>query len=131
MVERRPFTKFLTHAVLLLGVFVLAFPIWITFVASTHAPNDLASGVVPLWPGGLFLENYSLALGQGLAASGGVPVGRMLFNSLVMALSIASGKIAISLIAAYAIVYFRFPFRMLCFWTIFINRQRANSTVRL
>ncbi len=121
MVERRPFTTFLTHAVLLLGVFVLAFPIWITFVASTHAPNDLASGVVPLWPGGLFLENYSLALGQGLAASGGVPVGRMLFNSLVMALSIASGKIAISLIAAYAIVYFRFPFRMLCFWTIFIT----------
>src|SRR3546814_10132770 len=45
----------------------------------------------------------------------------MLWNSLVMALAIAIGKIVISLLSAFAIVYFRFPLRMLCFWTIFIT----------
>jgi sn-glycerol 3-phosphate transport system permease protein len=45
----------------------------------------------------------------------------MMWISLVTALVIAVGKIAISLISAFAIVYFRFPFRNLVFWTIFIT----------
>lgn len=121
MIENRPWLVWLSHGVLLLGVLIVAFPIWIAFVASTHHASDLASGVTPLLPGGYLFENYAKALGSGHEASGAVPVSLMMWNSLVMALAIAIGKIAISLLSAYAIVYFRFPFRMLCFWTIFVT----------
>ena len=70
---------------------------------------------------GHFLQNYTTVLGTGMEAAGSVPVGMMMWNSLVMALMIAVGKISISIIAAYAIVYFRFPLRMTCFWMIFIT----------
>jgi len=97
------------------------FPVWLAFVASTHAPDTLLSGVVPMWPGGHFVENYREIFGSGVQAAGSPPVASMMLNSLVMALSIAIGKIAISLASAYAIVYFRFPFRALVFWTIFVT----------
>jgi sn-glycerol 3-phosphate transport system permease protein len=45
----------------------------------------------------------------------------MLANSLVMALSVAVGKIVISLFSAYAIVFFRFPLRRVIFWVIFMT----------
>lgn len=121
MVENRPFLVVLSHLVLALGVLIVAFPLWITFVASTHPVEALMSGVVPLWPGDRLWENYGTVLNTKVGGSGGAPVGPMLVNSLIMALSIAIGKIAISIIAAYAIVYFRFPFRKLCFWLIFIT----------
>lgn len=121
MIENRPWLIWLSHGVLLSGVAIVAFPIWIAFVASTHHTSELVSGVTPFLPGGHFFENYAEALGSGHQASGAVPVGLMMWNSLVMALAIAIGKIAISLLSAYAIVYFRFPFRMLCFWTIFVT----------
>ena len=121
MVERRPFLTFITHAVLILGVLIVAFPIYLTFVGSTHTLQAVTRAPMPIWPGDRFLENYAQALGAGVANAGGTPVGLMMLNSLVMALVIAIGKIAISLLSAFAIVYFRFPFRMLCFWTIFIT----------
>ena len=121
MIERRPVTNAIAHAILILGVVAVAFPIWIAFVASTHAPSDLLSGVAPWWPGDRFLENYRTVLGQGDSSAGLPPVGMMMANSLIMALSIAIGKIAISLLSAFAIVYFRFPFRMAAFWLIFIT----------
>ncbi len=121
MVEHRPVLTFLTHAVLVGGVALVAFPVWLAFVASTYPAEALMSDVVPLVPGDRFLENYADILGQGVQAAGSPPVGLMMFNSLVMALSIAFGKIAISLLSAYAIVYFRFPFRNAVFWTIFLT----------
>ena len=121
MVERRPWLTVISHLVLILGLLLVALPIWVAFVASTHEPFVLLSGTTPLLPGDQFWENYSTALGQGVAATGSVSVGKMMFNSLVMALSIAIGKIIISLLSAYAIVYFRFPFRMTVFWLIFIT----------
>ena len=121
MVENRPWLTVLSHIVLSIGVLITALPIWITFVASTHPVEALMSGRTPLWPGGHFLQNYTTVLGIGMEAAGSVPVGMMMWNSLVMALMIAVGKISISIIAAYAIVYFRFPLRMTCFWMIFIT----------
>jgi len=121
MVENRPWLTVLSHLVLIIGVLITALPIWITFVASTHPVEVLMAGRAPLWPGDHFFENYSTMLGSGMEAAGSVPVGTMMWNSLVMALMIAIGKIAISIIAAYAIVYFRFPLRMTCFWIIFIT----------
>jgi sn-glycerol 3-phosphate transport system permease protein len=120
MVERRPAWTFATHAVLVLGLLVVAFPLYVTLVASTHTAQELL-GHVPLWFGDRFVENYVRALTAGGRGAGSAPVLRMLTNSLVTALAIAVGKIAISILSAYAIVYFRFPLRMACFWTIFLT----------
>ena len=121
MIENRPFLTLLTHLVLIGSVLMLGFPVWMALVASTHAPEALAVSPIPLWFGDQFVENYTQLLSGGLPEAGGVPVGLMLGNSLFMALAIAIGKITVSLIAAYAIVFFRFPFRMVFFWLIFIT----------
>jgi sn-glycerol 3-phosphate transport system permease protein len=120
MVERRPAWTAVTHVVLLLGVLGVAFPIYVTLVASTHTAQELL-GRIPFWFGHHLVENYRHILGEGLHGGGAAPVGRMLVNSLTMAILIATGKIAISVLSAFAIVYFRFPFRMACFWTIFLT----------
>jgi sn-glycerol 3-phosphate transport system permease protein len=122
MVENRPWLTFAAHAVLVLGVLVVAFPVYMTFVASTHDQATMLSGPVPLLPGRFLVDNYRTVLFSGLgASSSSPPVALMMLNSLVMALAIALGKIAISIIAAFAIVYFRFPLRMTFFWMIFIT----------
>ncbi|MFL1461064.1 sn-glycerol-3-phosphate ABC transporter permease UgpE [Roseococcus sp. DSY-14] len=111
----------MTHLWLVLGVLVFAFPIYLTLIGSTHDVNTIGRGDVPLLPGGEAAANYAQAWGVGGGRYMGVPAGVMLLNSLVMALLIALGKIAISLTSAYAVVFFRFPGRMLCFWLIFIT----------
>jgi sn-glycerol 3-phosphate transport system permease protein len=121
MVENRPVLDVLAHLVLILGVALVAFPVWIALVASTHEPSTFLSGVVPLWFGPNGLESYRTMLTAGMSTSGAPPVSGMILNSLIMALLIATGKIAISLTSAFAIVYFRFPFRVLAFWLIFIT----------
>ena len=122
MVENRPWLTFVAHAVLVLGLLVVTFPVYMTFVASTHDQATMLSGPVPLLPGRFFAENYGAVLFSGLgASSSSPPVAIMMFNSLIMALAIALGKIAISIIAAYAVVYFKFPFQMTFFWMIFIT----------
>ncbi len=122
MVENRPWLAFFTHVVLLIGIAVIALPIWITFVAATHDEIRMTQVPLPLLPGDQFWANLKATLfGRGLSGTETAPVWRMLFNSLVMAMAIALGKIAISLLSAFAIVYFRFPFRMGFFWMIFIT----------
>ncbi len=121
MVERRGWLTVFSHVSLLLCIAVLALPIYVTFVASTTTMEEIVSPPLPLIPGGQLFENYREALNRGVTQLASVPVALMMWNSLVMALSIAVGKIAISILSAYAIVYFRFPFRMLCFWTIFVT----------
>jgi sn-glycerol 3-phosphate transport system permease protein len=121
MVENRPWLTFFSHAVLLLGVLAVAFPLYVTFVASTLTLEQIVSVPMPLVPGNHFWENYSQVWTAGSQRGASAPVGRMMFNSLVMALVIAIGKIVISIIASFAIVYFRFPLRNLFFWMIFIT----------
>ncbi|MDX6748291.1 sn-glycerol-3-phosphate ABC transporter permease UgpE [Geminicoccaceae bacterium 1502E] len=121
MVEHRPFLTFLAHFVLILGVAVTALPIWIVLVTSTQEASDVLRAPIPMWFGDRAVENYKAVLGVGITGSSSGPVGPMLLNSLVMALAISIGKIAISLLSAFAIVYFRFPGRMLAFWTIFVT----------
>jgi len=121
MVENRPITNILTHLVVIGGIIVTALPIWIAFVASTHPVENLLRSPIPLLPGGDLVANYSEILSEGSARVGGIGVGPMMLNSLIMALVITVGKIAISIISAFAIVYFRFPLRMLFFWMIFIT----------
>ncbi|MEC8196080.1 MAG: sn-glycerol-3-phosphate ABC transporter permease UgpE [Pseudomonadota bacterium] len=122
MVENRRILGIISHIVLILGVIMVALPIWITFVASTHDAVRMTQAPIPMLPGSHFMENFKQTLfGAGLSGSEGAPVWRMLLNSLAMALMIAFGKIAISLLSAFAIVYFKFPFRMGFFWMIFIT----------
>ena len=121
MVESRPAFKFFCHAVLIVGITALLFPVWITFVASTHTAERMLDVPIPLWPGTHLFTNFSTVLTEGVEGASTAPVSRMLLNSLIMALSIAVGKIIISLLSAFAIVYFRFPLRMFFFWMIFIT----------
>ena len=121
MIENRPLVTFVSHAMLILGIAIIAFPIWITFVAATHDAVRMTQIPLPLLPGDQFFANLNQALNLGIDGGANQGVGMMLFNSLVMALMIAFGKIAISLLSAFAIVYFRFPFRMGFFWMIFFT----------
>ena len=117
MVEKRGAGLWFTHLGLCLGVLVIFFPIWLAFVASTVTQPEIVSPPMPLLPGDQFVENYRKALVSGINA----PVALMLLNSAVMAVGIALGKIVISLLSAFAIVYFRFPGRKLFFWLIFLT----------
>jgi sn-glycerol 3-phosphate transport system permease protein len=122
MVDRNRFLDVLAHVVLLIGVLVVAFPVYITFVASTHTMEEVVNAPMPMLPGAHMLENYRIALlGERTGTGTQAAVGRMMFVSLITALVIAVGKIAISLLSAFAIVYFRFPFRMFFFWAIFVT----------
>ena len=122
MIEKRPVLDFITHLVLIVGIIIIALPIWVMFVGATHDGLRMLQVPLPLLPGDQFLVNLNQTLlGSGLEGTNTAPVWKMLLNSLIMALSIAIGKILISLISAFAIVYFKFPFRLLFFWLIFIT----------
>src|SRR5260370_1188262 len=121
MVENRPAFTIAAHAVLALGVPVMVAPVWLAFVASTHPGADFLSGRLPLWPGPDLVKNYGTVLSQGVSNAGAPAITGMLVNSLVVATLIAVGKIAVSLLSAFAIVYFRFPFRAAAFWIIFLT----------
>jgi sn-glycerol 3-phosphate transport system permease protein len=122
MVERHPFLDLISHALLALGVMVIVFPIYLALVGSTHSAQDMAQSPIPIWFGQDAWLNYrTILLGEGPGVTSQVPVARMMWVSLVTALSIAFGKIVISLLSAFAIVYFNFPFRKAVFWGIFIT----------
>ena len=121
MVDRNPWFNFFSHAVLILGVAIVAFPLYLALVASTHTASDIVQAPMPLLPGIHMWDNYKEALvGSGKLGSN-TTVLRMLWVSFAVAMIITVGKIAISLLSAFAIVYFRFPFKMFCFWAIFLT----------
>ena len=121
MIGQSPLRVLIAHAALILGILIVAFPIYYTFVASTQTLQTILKPPLPLLPGDQFWNNYSEALFGGVGRIGGVSVGRLLLNTTVMALGVAVGKIFISILSAYAIVFFRFPLRMTFFWLIFIT----------
>jgi sn-glycerol 3-phosphate transport system permease protein len=121
MVENRPWLTFLSHAILILGVCLVAFPLYVTFIASTLTLQEILTVPMQLTPGDHFWANYTQVLTAGSQRGAAAPVGRMMLNSLVTALAIPLGKISISIISAFAIVYFRFPMRNFIFWMIFVT----------
>ena len=118
MVQRSFFHTIASHLILVLGSALVLLPLYIALVAASHEARDLI-GSTPLWFGPRLWDNVSGVLGHGLQAAGGAPVWQMLLNSCIMSLGIATGKIIISLLSAFAIVYFRFPGRTFCFFLIF------------
>ncbi|PID63218.1 MAG: sn-glycerol-3-phosphate ABC transporter permease UgpE [Gammaproteobacteria bacterium] len=115
------------HAILIAGALFLLMPLWIALCSSTHAPEYIAQNGVQFWFGDKFVETYSQLLSGSAgilesasehnikATSGAV----MLKNSVILGLGFAIGKIILSMMAAYAIVYFRFPLGGWFFWIIF------------
>ncbi|MFG5778960.1 sn-glycerol-3-phosphate ABC transporter permease UgpE [Comamonas sp. J-3] len=121
MVDRNPWLNILSHAVLVLGVAIVAFPLYLALIASTHTAEAIVQSPMPLLPGAHMWENYRDALlGSGKLGSN-TNVVHMMWVSFWVAIIITVGKIAISLLSAFAIVYFRFPFKMICFWAIFLT----------
>ncbi|MDH0047879.1 sn-glycerol-3-phosphate ABC transporter permease UgpE [Comamonas terrigena] len=121
MVDRNPWLNILSHAVLILGVAIVAFPLYLALIASTHTAEAIVQSPMPLLPGAHMWENYREALlGSGKLGSN-TNVVHMMWVSFWVAIIITVGKIAISLLSAFAIVYFRFPFKMICFWAIFLT----------
>ena len=121
MVEHRRFGNLFAYAILSIGVLIVAFPVYLCLIGSTHEQTVIANGQMPITPGGLFFQTYYKTLFVGTSGTTREPVSGMLLNSFVMASVIAVGKIAISILSAYAVVYFKFPFRMTAFWLIFMT----------
>jgi sn-glycerol 3-phosphate transport system permease protein len=116
MVERRPLADFFTHLLLVAGMALVALPVWLAFVASTLMPEQILDTPMPLMPGGQLVANYRSVLFEG-----STPLRMLMINSAISALVIACGKIVISVLSAFAVVYFRFPGRTFCFWLIFLT----------
>ncbi|MGF1475952.1 MAG: ABC transporter permease subunit [Geminicoccaceae bacterium] len=114
MVERTPLLDLFTHGLMLVGIFLLCFPVYLALVAATHDVETVNRLPMPIAPGGQLFANLAQAWGDG-------DLGRQLWNTFVQAFGIAVGKIVISILSAYAIVYFRFPFRMTAFWLVFMS----------
>ena len=121
MVEDRRLGDAIAYVILTIGVLIVAFPVWLTFVASTWDASTVINGQMPLYPGPYLLENYNRILFVGTSGTTREPVIGMMVNSFIMAMTIALGKIFISVLSAYAVVYYRFPFRMAAFWIIFVT----------
>jgi sn-glycerol 3-phosphate transport system permease protein len=115
--KNRP--DYLAHAVLILGVVLFALPVWLVFAGSTQDSDAIMRGDLSLIPNLANLSVYKRVLLDG--TMGTEPVWHMLMISLGMALAIACGKIFISILSAYAVVFFRFPFRQVAFWLIFVT----------
>lgn len=121
MVRTTNFQSVCINIVLLIAAIIILFPVYVGFIASTHSAAALQHAPIPLSLGHHFIENYKTILVSGLAATGGQSILTMLFNSATMALLIATGKITVSIISAYAVVYFKFPARIVFFWMIFLT----------
>ncbi|HSH90028.1 MAG TPA: sn-glycerol-3-phosphate ABC transporter permease UgpE [Ramlibacter sp.] len=124
MVQRTPILDFFTHLILAIGVVIVFFPIYVTFIGSTQTAQQIStSNPISLMPGTNIVESYRFALFGGKTEAGAdvAPALPMMGISLASALIIAIGKIAISLLSAFAIVYFRFPAKTLVFWMVFVT----------
>ncbi len=110
-----------THLVLILGMLFMSLPVWVAFATSTHSAETILREGLQLWPGAHFVETYR----QVLFVEGGVMKSvlgtTMLKNSLILGIGFAIGKVIISMLAAYAIVYFRFRLASFLFWVIFMT----------
>lgn len=116
----RPGLDVLAHTILIIGALVFMLPVVLAVLASTQTPGSLFSGTLPLWFGASGLEHYLTLLSEPVRGVG-VPAWQLMLNSLLMALGIAIGKLVFAILAAYALVFFRFPFRRCCFWLIFVT----------
>ncbi|TXT46383.1 MAG: sn-glycerol 3-phosphate transport system permease protein [Spirochaetes bacterium] len=120
MTEHKKSARLFPHIVLWFAIIIILFPLYFVFVASTRTSADILSAPMPMYPGPHLIRNYGQALLEG-TKNLGASAFTMMKNSFIMAMGISSGKIIVSLLAAFAIVFFNFPGRKFCFWAIFIT----------
>ncbi|GAA0604295.1 sn-glycerol-3-phosphate ABC transporter permease UgpE [Paenochrobactrum glaciei] len=121
MIEKRPLSSLIGHFILILGIIIVAFPIYYTFIASSMSSIEIIRAPMSLLPGDHLVENYKSAIFGGVERVVGVSLERLLWNTFVVSMIIAVGKIIVSFLSAFAIVFFRFRFRMVFFWMIFVT----------
>lgn len=121
MIEKRPLSNLIGHFILILGIIIVAFPIYYTFIASSMSSIEIIRAPMPLLPGDQLIENYKSAIFGGVERVVGVSLERLLWNTFVVSMVIAVGKIIVSFLSAFAIVFFQFRFRMVFFWMIFVT----------
>lgn len=121
MIEKRPLSSLIGHFILILGIIIVAFPIYYTFIASSMSSIEIIRAPMSLLPGDHLVENYKSAIFGGVERVVGVSLERLLWNTFVVSMVIAVGKIIVSFLSAFAIVFFRFRFRMVFFWMIFVT----------
>ncbi|MBS0222256.1 MAG: ABC transporter permease subunit [Proteobacteria bacterium] len=114
MVERTRGIDIACHGILFLGGLLVCLPIYFAFVVGSHTVSEVLAVPPPWLPGRTFFANAATAWEKG-------DLGRLFVNSFIVAVGIAAGKIAVSLLSAFAIAYFRFRWRMLAFWLIFVS----------
>ena len=107
------------HAILITWCLVALAPVYMALVTSSHEAVTIHTQGLQLLPGGHALATYDKVLLAPSGFSGDISGWRMTLNSLALGLGFALGKILISVLAAYAIVYFRMPGGVLFFWLIF------------
>ncbi|WP_431224176.1 sn-glycerol-3-phosphate ABC transporter permease UgpE [Serratia sp. L9] len=120
MIENRRGLDIFSHVMLIIGVLVVLFPLYVAFVAATLDDQQVFQVPMRLIPGGHLWDNIR-HIWQGGVGTLKVPFSMLLLNSVIMALAITCGKIGVSVLSAYAIVYFRFPLRSVFFWLIFMT----------
>lgn len=109
------------HVVLILFIVLLFLPLYLALVAASHDGSAMLQGAFPLWPGKYLFENIYTVLTEGVAATSGEPITFMLINSFYMAVLIAVGKIVLAIFSAFALIYFKFPFKKSCFTLILLT----------
>jgi sn-glycerol 3-phosphate transport system permease protein len=112
--KRRDCSKFLTHVLLILSILLIGFPLYYAFVISTQTMQEVTRTPQKLWPSSHLWENYTTIWER-------VQMGRLLINSSIVALTVSIGKIVISILSAFAIVFFNFRGKQVFFWMIFVT----------
>ncbi len=107
------------HAILIIGSLIMIVPVVLAFLTSTHDVVTIHREGLQFLPGGEFAKTYGNVLFRSGGFTGEVNGVTMTVNSLILGIGFAVGKIVVSMMAAYAIVYFRFPFGTFAFWMIF------------
>ena len=107
------------HVVLCVFVALMFLPLYLALVAASHSGLDMMQSPLPYFPGTMLFTNIKTVLSEGLVVTGGEPIFWMLINSFIMAFLIATGKVILALLSAFALVYFSFPMKKICFALIF------------
>jgi len=112
MVEKTPILDTFTYVFLMVGIVIVGFPIIYSLIATTLPLEDVSRVPMPLIPGDQFMVNMKEAWTRG-------NLGRQIFNSFIMATGITVGKICVSMIGAFSIVYFDYRLRVVAFASVF------------
>ncbi len=112
--RRREWWKWIVHLFLILSILMIGFPLYYAFVISTQSMEEATQTPQKLFPSTHLWENYTNIWNR-------INLGRLLINSSIVALAVSIGKIIISILSAFAIVYFNFRGKQIFFWMIFVT----------